>query len=140
MRRICWVLAIGWLLAGCNQHEASTAGPKSPGRYAGIGTFDAGRLWQQMKGSPASQDPAAAKLADDEHVIVVLDSHTGEIRQCGDHSGFCVAMHPWADGSKAEAAPVKLTKHAAELDAEAEKEAAPTDQARTEEARSNSSR
>jgi hypothetical protein len=87
------LLAIVCVLAGCDKHEASSAGPKSPGRYAGIGTFDAGRLWQEMK-SPTSQDKSAASLADDEHVIVVLDSHTGEIRQCGDHSGFCVAMNP----------------------------------------------
>jgi len=71
---------------------------------------------------PASQDPAAAKLADDEHVIVVLDSHTGEIRQCGDHSGFCVAMNPWTS-TAAASAPVKLVKHAADLNAEEGKSA-----------------
>jgi hypothetical protein len=121
-----FVLAAACLMAGCNQQAASSAGPKSPGRYAGIGTFDAGRLWQQMKGAPNSQDTAAAKLADDEHVIVVLDSHTGEIRQCGDHSGFCVAMNPWAGGTP-EAVPVKLTKHAADLDSEATNETASKD-------------
>lgn len=107
----------GIVLAGCNQQDAaSPAGPKSPGRYAGIGTFEAGRLWRQMSGAPTSKDAADASLADDEHVIVVLDSHTGEIRQCGDHSGFCVAMKPWA--TAATVAPTKLVKHAAELDAE----------------------
>lgn len=106
-------------LDGCNQHEApSSAGPKSPGRYAGIGTFDAGRLWQQMKGAPTTQDSAAAKLADDEHVIVVLDSHTGEVRQCGDHSGYCVSMNPWAANGSGASVPVNLAKHAADLDAE----------------------
>ena len=102
-------------LAGCDQQNASSAGPKSPGRYAGIGTFDAGRLWQEMKGAPKSQDKSAANLADDEHVIVVLDSHTGEIRECGDHTGFCVAMNPWAAGAKPAAAPVALVQHAADL-------------------------
>lgn len=106
------------VLAGCNQHEASSAGPKSPGRYAGIGTFDAGRLWGQMTGSSSNSDPALAKLQDDEHVIVVMDSHTGEVRQCGDHSGYCVSMNPWATGGGQASLPVKLGKHAADLDAE----------------------
>jgi hypothetical protein len=74
-------------------------------------------MWRQMAGAPAEQEPAAAKLADDEHVIVVLDSHTGEVRQCGDHSGICVAMNPWSSNGPI-AAPVKLTRHAADLDAE----------------------
>ena len=102
-------------LTGCDQQNASSAGPKSPGRYAGIGTFDAGRIWQEMKGASTSQDKSAANLADDEHVIVVLDSHTGEIRECGDHTGFCVAMNPWAPGAKPAAAPVTLVQHAADL-------------------------
>jgi hypothetical protein len=79
-----------------------------------------------MTGSAAATDPAAAKLEDDEHIIVVMDSHTGEVRQCGDHSGYCVAMNPWAgDGSRMRL-PVKLTKHAADLDAEARDAAADT--------------
>jgi hypothetical protein len=71
-------------LAGCNQSAAPTAsGPKSPGRFAGIGVFAAGRLWGQMTGSAAAKDPAVAKLQDDEHIIVVMDSHTGDVRKCG---------------------------------------------------------
>ena len=77
MSRCCLAIT-ACLLSACNQEPAaSSAGPRSAGRYAGIGTFDAGRLWHQMKGPPNSRDSAAAKLADDEHVIVVLDSHTG---------------------------------------------------------------
>ena len=117
MRRFA-LLVIACALAGCNQHEASSAGPKSPGRYAGIGTFDAGQLWQEMKGASTSQDKSAASLADDEHVIVVLDSHTGEIRQCGDHTGFCVAMNPWTAGARTAATPVTLAQHAADLAAQ----------------------
>ena len=104
------------LLAGCNRSpEPSAAGPRSPGRYAGIGVFDAGRLWGEMTGAASSSDPAAAKLQDDEHIIVVLDSHTGEVRQCGDHSGYCVSMNPWAGGGSPAALPAKLSKHAADL-------------------------
>lgn len=111
-------LSIAVVLAGCDQRDASSAGPKSPGRYAGIGTFDAGRLWQEMKGASKAQDRSAANLADDEHVIVVLDSHTGEVRECGDHTGFCVSMNPWSPGATTAAAPVALEKHAADLASE----------------------
>lgn len=105
------------LLPGCNGgRSAEPAGPRSQGRYAGIGVFDAGRLWAQMSGAASATDPAAAGIADDEHVIVVLDSHTGEVRQCGDHSGYCVAMSPWS-GSPPRL-PAKLAKHAADLASE----------------------
>lgn len=63
-------------------------------------------------------DTALAKLQDDEHVIVVIDSHTGEVRQCGDHSGYCVSMNPWGGQASGAMLPVKLSKHAADLDAE----------------------
>ena len=114
------VLMIGCVLSGCNQREDAMSGPgsKSPGRYAGIGTFSAGRLWRDIAGTATPADTATAKLEDDEHVIVVIDSHTGEVRQCGNHSGFCVAMNPWAGQGSRSAAPVKLKKHAADVAAE----------------------
>lgn len=113
------ILAMGCLLSGCDQQgEVAGPGPKSQGRYTGIGTYDAGRLWEQMAGIDAPKDAAAAKLEDDEHVIVVIDSHTGEVRQCGDYSGVCVAMNPWAGQGSRSATPVKLKKHAADLAAE----------------------
>jgi len=121
------ILAMGCLLSGCDQQGAvSGPGPKSQGRYAGIGTYDAGRLWGQMAGTETPSDAAAAKLEDDEHIIVVIDSHTGEVRQCGDYSGVCVAMNPWAGQGSRSATPVKLKKHVADLAAE--------DQASVEEA------
>ena len=110
------LLATCMLLCGCQQSPAA-AGPKSQGRFAGIGMYDAGKLWAQMTGSGSTKDAAAATIADDEHVIVVLDSHTGEVRQCGDHSGYCVTMNPWT-GPRA-ALPVKLARHAADDQAEA---------------------
>ena len=113
------ILAMGCLLSGCDQQGAvSGPGLKSQGRYAGIGTYDAGRLWGQMAGVEAPSDTAAAKLVDDEHIIAVIDSHTGEVRQCGDYSGVCVAMNPWAAQGSRSATPVKLKKHAADLAAE----------------------
>lgn len=107
------------LVAACDRGEALSApATKSPGRYAGIGVFDVGRLWGQRADAPPPGDPATARLEDDEHVIVVIDSHTGEVRQCGDHSGFCVTMNPWSRGGGRGALPGKLKKHAADLAAE----------------------
>jgi hypothetical protein len=113
------VLLVGCALAGCGQ-QTSVSGPgpsKSPGRYSGIGTYPTGRLWQQAAEAADPSDAAIAKLGDDENVIVVIDSHTGEVRQCGDHSGFCVTMNPWAAQGGRTSAPVKLHKHAADLEA-----------------------
>ena len=121
------VLLAGCVLSGCGEEAAMSDGcSRSPGRYSGIGTYDAGRLWAEMAGIEAPSDPAAARLADDEHIIVVIDSHTGEVRQCGDYSGVCVAMNPWTGQGSRSATPIKLEKHAADLAAE--------DEARLEEA------
>ena len=118
---IALVFAVG--LAGCDRHGGPAGmGPKNNGRYAGVGVFDAGRLWGEASGAPKPTDPAAATIRDDEHVIVVIDTHTGEFRQCGDHSGYCVTTNPWAGGGAA--VPVKLGKHAADLDAEDQVETA----------------
>jgi hypothetical protein len=104
------------LLSGCHRMSHRPEDGAARGRFAGIGIYDAGRMWRQMA-TPEAKDPALATLADDEHVIVVIDSHSGEVRQCGDHSGQCVAMNPWA-ASAASGLPVHVLKHAAELDAD----------------------
>lgn len=72
-----------------------------------------------MKLAAKPSDPATPTIADDEHVIVVIDSQTGEIRRCGDYSGVCVRSNPWAKPMVSDA-PVALVKHAADLAREAE--------------------
>jgi hypothetical protein len=37
-------------------------------------------MWAEMPRPTAKADPAAARLEDDEHIIVVVDRHTGEVR------------------------------------------------------------
>ena len=108
------------ILTGCDQSPspAGSAGQDARGRYSGIGIYEAGRLWAQVKTDRATPVAGKASLVDDEHVIVVVDNRTGEVRQCGDHSGMCVAMNPWSVGREAIPLPVQLTKNAAELDAE----------------------
>jgi hypothetical protein len=103
--------------------------PRAQGRYSGIGIFETDRLWKKS-GVAEPKDPAAARLADDTAVIVVIDSHTGEVRQCGNNSGYCVTMNPWAEPGQRTAAPVKLTKHAADLDVAREQATAETPPAR----------
>lgn len=117
MRTFLGVIATAVVVAACTPSPGSKSG-SGDGRYAGIGVFDAGRLWARMVQENPPNEPEKARIADDEHVIVVVDTRTGEVRQCGDLSGYCVSMNPWS-GAKPPA-PVKLSKHAAELDAEAE--------------------
>lgn len=106
-------------LAGCNRPVSIDGGSEAHGRYASAGIYPVGRMWTQVVGAPAPKDSSAAKPADDEQIIVVLDSRTGELRQCGNISGFCVGMNPWAKPVGASA-PLAVAKHAGQLEAEAE--------------------
>ena len=112
------------LLSGCKEQNAGPLEANSArGRYAGIGVYQAGRMWGHMV-APDPKDSTLARIADDEYVIAVVDSRTGEVRQCGDHSGHCVAMNPWA-GPPPPALPAKLAAHAKELDAQEKIETEP---------------
>lgn len=107
------ILAAG--LSACDQQPAVDAAPQtSRGRYAGIGTYPAGQLWSHMAVSAQPTNAASARIDDDSQIIVVVDSVTGEVRQCGDLSGYCIGMNPWT-GAPGSAAPVGLTIHAADL-------------------------
>jgi len=76
-------------------------------------------MWRQIARPAPAANAASATLRDDEQVIVMLDSNTGELRQCGNLSGFCTAMTPWANALPAAAhAPAALVKHAEQLDQE----------------------
>ena len=86
------------------------------GRYSGIGTYPSDSLWNDIQGAEATNDAQAAKLGDDSQVIVVVDRYSGEVRQCGNRSGFCIAMNPWK-GKGREAAPqlpVQIDRHVPE--------------------------
>jgi len=63
-------------------------------------------------------DAASAKPIDDQVIIVVTDCVTGELRACGDLTGYCVGMNPWKNSlSATQVAPIKMTSHV-EADAE----------------------
>ena len=106
-------------LAGCHKYATAEFGGAHPhGRYAGIGLFEPSKLWAKVQGDD-SKDPAAAKLEDDEIVIVVVDSETGEVRECGNYSGRCLSMNPWTKAvGPQQHTPVRVDAHAAELASE----------------------
>jgi hypothetical protein len=104
-------------LAGCS---APADGPAADlarhGRYVGVGIYPAGQMWSQVVVANAPKDAAASRSSDDEQVIVVVDSATGELRQCGNLSGYCVGMNPWRGKlAPSQIAPVPLTRHADHL-------------------------
>jgi len=108
--RLVPILLLTLCVAGCGDRAGSGPGPRHGGRYVGIGIYSPGQMWQRLAGAARSGDGAAATLRDDEQVIVVLDSRTGEIRQCGNLSGHCLRMNPWSG----QPAPARLTEHRAE--------------------------
>lgn len=117
------IAALGLFLvatAGCQRAESPTSpsGVNVSGRYQGVGVYRAGEMWSQVSRSDAPSDAAAARLDDDDEIIVVIDNVTGEIRQCGNLSGHCIAMNPWS--ATVVALPAPLRKHADELRQETE--------------------
>jgi hypothetical protein len=114
------VIATALCLAACNKPFGVTSGgSEARGRYSGVGIYRAERLWRQMAASAAPRDAASARLRDDEEVIVLVDSQTGDIRQCGNLSGYCIGTSSWAKPlAGLQLTPVPLVKHAEDLDAE----------------------
>jgi len=100
-------------LAGCQRAGDAPPGPGAgaDSRYLGVGVYSPGRMWAQIERPQGQLAAGAATLRDDEQVIVVVDSKTGEVRQCGNLSGFCVTNNPWA--GTASPAPAALAKPAA---------------------------
>jgi hypothetical protein len=117
--RVAGAVVIALLLLSSCHDRADGGGmgrPPRHGRYAGIGVFDAGQLWSNMAVPKPAASQQAATIADDEHIIVVVDTDTGEVRECGDFSGYCTSFSPWTSAiAPAQRAPVALTQHAADL-------------------------
>jgi len=113
-------LALAAALAGCGKKADTAAGlagpfssPEKPGRYLGVGIYTPAQPWSRLV--QAQQEPAAgdARLGDDQAIIVVMDSRTGEVRACGDLTGYCIGMNPWATPLvESRRTPVTLSGHA----------------------------
>lgn len=115
---VAGVVAV-FLLAGCDRQGEEAFGSASRGRYVGIGHFAPGQMWTQIVRAAQPAQDGRARPADDEQLIVVMDSQTGEVRQCGNLTGFCTGLNPWAKAPAAGAvAPVAVSKHADQIEAE----------------------
>ena len=107
-------------LGACNKPGSLESGSER-GRFAGVGIYSADRMWSQIAGVEAPKSPGTSRLKDDQEVIVVVDTRTGELRQCGNLSGFCVGMNPWAKPlSTAQAEPLSVLKHEEDFEREHE--------------------
>src|ERR1700761_8677283 len=106
--------AVALCLSSCNKPWAADAGDggSAHGRFFGVGIYPVDRMWSQIGGLEASKSPTASHLKDDHEVIVVVDTRTGELRQCGNMSGFCVGMNPWSRPlTQAQSMPLGVLKH-----------------------------
>jgi hypothetical protein len=113
MKRALFVVALAAAcVAGCKKMGAPDilSGGAGHGRYVGVGIYSPGPGWRQINQTSQPKDASAAKLSDDDEIIVVVDSRTGEVRQCGNLSGVCIAHNPW-EGAPAQSEPVTLAKH-----------------------------
>ncbi len=102
-------------LGGCEKKpEGSVASPHH-GRYLGVGIYRPEAPWERLVAAQPNKDtPQAARQADDQAIIVVIDSETGEVRACGDLTGYCIGMNPWRkDLARTQIAPVEVSAHAA---------------------------
>ncbi len=108
------VLLAGLAVGGCGGPvDVTRHGPT--GRYAGVGIYPADRTWTMMTDADKPSDKTKSTVADDQVVIVVVDSNTGEVRQCGNMSGYCIGMNPWTRSlGGAQTSPVKVSEHAPE--------------------------
>jgi hypothetical protein len=118
MRASLFGASIAVALGGCaGPSDATRQAPH--GRYAGVGIYPADRTWTKMSAAAAPANKATATLSDDQTVIVVVDSDTGELRQCGNMSGYCTGMNPWTSPlSRSRTAPVAVGEHAPEKTAD----------------------
>ncbi len=112
MKAVWLAIVIPALCLGACNRPGSLESVGERGRFAGVGIYSADRMWSQIVGSDEAKSPASARLKDDTEVIVVADTRTGELRQCGNLSGFCVGMNPWSKPlAKAQSAPLSVLKH-----------------------------
>ena len=107
-------------LGGCKKRAATDATEwfglsfgHGHGRYVGVGIYAPETPWTRMVAAQQKAETPAAQPLDDQAIIVVVDSATGEVRSCGDLTGYCIGMDPWKTPLAAgHLAPIDLTEHA----------------------------
>jgi hypothetical protein len=96
-------------LSGCDQPHLTNS---AHGRYVGIGIYNPQAQWTKMVGADPLNVTPAARTIDDQAIIVVEDSQTGEIRACGDLTGYCIGSNPWKKMlASSQMAPISVTQH-----------------------------
>ncbi len=99
-------------LAGCRGGAVWPSPGEGRGRYVGVGIYTPTAQWRQLVGNQQPTLPAAAQRGDDQVILVTADSKTGELRACGDLSGYCVGFNPWkAPLGALQTAPVSVAAH-----------------------------
>jgi hypothetical protein len=120
-------------LGGCRQGAVWPNARAAHGRYVGVGIYTPTAEWRQLIGKQPSSSPGAAQRQDDQVILVTADSTTGELRACGDLSGYCVGFNPWKQPLIAtQTSPVPVAAHGlgdAPVANTADNEAAPADAA-----------
>ena len=102
-------------LCGCDR-AATFAGlsDDAHAHYASIGIYAPGESWPRIAGPQQAKSGAPAIPLDDQAIFVVMNSRTGEIRACGDLTGYCIGMNPWKSALIAtQVAPIAMKQHAA---------------------------
>lgn len=111
--RLAPILMLAALAAGCTRGApAESQAARDTGRYISMGSYPAGEKWAALaRQGVALATSDKAEVSDDEQVIVFIDSRSGEIRQCGNLSGYCVTLSPW--NQQLGSTPVKFDPEAA---------------------------
>ena len=113
-------LTVG-LLASCGRGWPVDGSSETHGRYAGVGIYAPTSAWTHLAANQSSKTPTTAKSSDDQVIIVVEDSRTGELRACGDLTGYCIGMNPWKTAlAGSQFAPLNMTQHMTEHEMVAE--------------------
>jgi len=98
-------------LAGCRGGVGTSLGG-AHGRYVGVGIYTPTAEWRALVGNGQPSSSLAARREDDQVILVTADSTTGEMRACGDLSGYCVGFNPWkAPLGALQTAPAPVTAH-----------------------------
>ncbi len=105
------IAALG--LGACKKADrAEIDGQGQHGRYLGVGIYQPQESWTKIVAAQQTKDAPEAQVIDDQAILVMVDSTTGELRACGDLSGYCIGMNPWEKPlSPSQRVPIKLTGH-----------------------------
>lgn len=93
--RVALISTAFLILTSCDQLPVADSKDSDPGRYHAVGIYSAGTSWKALKADEKNLPDLTAHIRHDEVVIVTIDGKTGEMRQCGNYSGFCVKLNAW---------------------------------------------